>query len=132
MAEAWLNQGCGEVFEAHSAGLEPGRLNPTVVEAMSEVGIDISHKQPQHVFDVIKSGKAFAYGIAVCDQARGEKCPIFPGVARRLDWSFPDPSQFSGTPDELLGQVRSVRDSIHAKIEDWCAEVCPRESTHGL
>src|SRR5213592_2061839 len=68
MAEAFLNQLCGEQFEAHSAGLEPGKLNPIVVEAMQEIGIDISANQTKAVFDMLKSGKSFAYVITVCDE----------------------------------------------------------------
>ena len=56
MAEAWFNSICGEFFEAQSAGLEPGTLNPLAVEVMHEVGIDISKKKTQAVFDVFKSG----------------------------------------------------------------------------
>jgi arsenate reductase len=57
MAEAFLNKICGEFFQAESAGLEPGTLNPYVVEALQEVGIDISGKQTQAVFDVFRSGR---------------------------------------------------------------------------
>jgi arsenate reductase len=124
MAEAFLNQMCGEFFEAHSAGLEPGKLNPTVVEAMQEIGIDISGNQTKAVFDIIKSGQMFAYVITVCDEASAERCPIFPGVTTRLHWSFPDPSVFQGAREEKLGQTREVRDAIKEKIEQWCAEVC--------
>src|SRR5438552_1787105 len=72
MAEAFLNEICGNHFEARSAGLEPGKLNLLAVEAMREIGIDISHKQTQSVFDVFKSGPAaagFAYVITVCDES---------------------------------------------------------------
>ena len=124
MAEAFLNQVCGEYFEASSAGLEPGRLNPVVVEAMREVGIDISANQTKAVFDVFKSGKMFAYVITVCDEASAERCPIFPGVTTRLHWSFPDPSSFRGSAEEKLLFTRKVRDEIKAKIENWCAEMC--------
>ena len=124
MAEAWLNKICGESFAAHSAGLEPGKLNPLAVEAMREIGIDISTKKTQAVFDVFKSGRLFAYVITVCDEASAEKCPIFPGPTKRLHWSFPDPSQVRGTGEEKLAQVRAIRDAIRAKIEDWCAQVC--------
>jgi arsenate reductase (thioredoxin) len=124
MAEAFLNQICGEEFEVHSAGLEPGKLNPIVVEAMQEVGIDISGNKTKAVFDYIKSGKIFAYVITVCDEASAERCPIFPGVTTRLHWSFPDPSSFTGTPEEKLAKTCEVRDTIKAKIENWCAEVC--------
>jgi arsenate reductase (thioredoxin) len=125
MAEAFLSQVCGMEFEAHSAGLEPGKLNPIVVEAMQEVGIDISANQTKAVFDMFKSGKIFAYVITVCDEASAERCPIFPGVTQRLHWSFPDPSAIQGTPEEKLAGTRKIRDTIKAKIEAWCAEVCP-------
>src|SRR5436853_4625987 len=96
MAEAFLNQICGSEFEAQSAGLEPGKLNPIVVEAMQEIGIDISRNRTKAVSDIRKSGKSFAYVITVCDEASAERCPIFPGVTTRLHWSFPDPSALSG------------------------------------
>src|SRR5450755_2144879 len=106
MVEAFLNQLCGEEFEAHSAGIEPGKLNPIVVAAMQEVGVDISGNQTKAVFDFIKSGKMFAYVITVCDEAGAVRCPIFPGVTTRLHWSFPDPSKFQGTHEEKLEQTR--------------------------
>ncbi|MEY2465713.1 MAG: hypothetical protein QOD03_234 [Verrucomicrobiota bacterium] len=124
MAEAFLNQICGSEFEAQSAGIEPGRLNPIVVEAMREIGIDISGNPTKAVFDMIKSGQNFAYVITVCDETSAERCPIFPGVTTRLHWGFPDPSSFQGSPAEKLTRTREVRDTIKAKIEQWCAEVC--------
>ena len=129
MAEAFLNQVCGQEFEAYSAGLEPGKLNPTVVEAMQEIGIDISANQTKAVFDMVRSGKNFAYVITVCDEASAERCPIFPGVTTRLHWSFSDPSAFQGSPEAKLEQTRLVRDVIKAKIEAWCAEICPALSS---
>ncbi|HEY3931523.1 MAG TPA: arsenate reductase ArsC [Verrucomicrobiae bacterium] len=122
MAEAFLNQICGDEFEAHSAGLEPGKLNPTVVEAMQEVGIDISGNKTKSVSEFLKSNKLFSHVITVCDEASAERCPIFPGVTTRLHWSFPDPSAFQGV--EKLAKTREVRDAIKEKIEQWCAEVC--------
>src|SRR5215468_8611596 len=80
MAEAFLNQQCAGEFEASSAGLELGKLNPIVVEAMQEIGIDISRNQTKAVFDMYKSGKTFAYVITVCDETSAERCPIYPGV----------------------------------------------------
>ena len=124
MAEAFLKRTCGDVFEAHSAGLEPGTLNPVVVEAMREVDIDISGNPTRSVFDMFKSGLMFSYVITVCDETSAERCPIFPGITRRLHWSFPDPSGFQGTPAEKLARTREVRDLIKAKIESWCGEVC--------
>ena len=129
MAEAWLNHICGESFVAQSAGLEPGILSPLAVKAMAEVGIDISAKKPQAVFDVLESGQLFSHIITVCDEASAEKCPVFPGSGKRLHWNFPDPSQVTGTADEKLAQVREIRDAIRNKVESWCAEVC--EPTRG-
>ena len=129
MAEEFLKQSCGNEFEVHSAGLEPGKLNPIVVEAMQEIGIDISGNPTKAVWDFIKSGKAFAYVITVCDETSAERCPIFPGVTTRLHWSFPDPSGFPGTHEEKLTKTREVRDTIKRKIEQWCEEVCPACST---
>ena len=128
MAEAFLNDICGDHFEAHSAGLEPGTLNPIAVEAMREVGIDISHKGTESVFDVFKSGELFAYVIAVCDETSAERCPIFPGVTTRLHWSFPDPAALTGTHKERLAGTREIRDQIRERIEMWCDEMCAVES----
>ena len=128
MAGAFLNNICGGHFEAHSAGLEPGKLNPLAVEAMREIGIDISHKQTQSVFDVFKSGELFAYVITVCDESNAQRCPIFSGVTRRLHWSFPDPSVLSGTREERLAGTRKIRDQIRARIEMWCDEMCAVET----
>src|SRR5438477_705338 len=124
MAEAWLNHASKEFFEAQSAGLEPGTLNPLAVKVMAEVGIDISNKKTQAVFDVFKSDQLFAYVITVCDETSAEKCPIFPGPATRLHWTFPDPSEAQGSETAKLEQVRIIRDEIRAKIEQWCEEVC--------
>jgi arsenate reductase (thioredoxin) len=129
MAEAWLNHTCGDFFEAQSAGLEPGTINPLVVQAMGEEGINLSGKKTQRVFDVWKSGQMVQYVITVCSDAEAKGCPIFPGVTTRLHWPFPDPSQLTGTQDEKLRQVRNIRDRIRARIEEWCEEVCPREVT---
>ncbi|HEV2320306.1 MAG TPA: arsenate reductase ArsC [Verrucomicrobiae bacterium] len=124
MAEAFLNQICGERFEAHSAGLEPGKLNPVVVEAMREIGIDISGNKTKAVFDIFKSGKTFQYVITVCDETSAERCPIFPGITRRLHWSFPDPSAIQGTTQQKLERTREIRDMIKARVEAWCEEFC--------
>jgi arsenate reductase (thioredoxin) len=124
MAEAFLNQICSEEFEAHSAGIEPGKLNPIVVEAMQEVGIDISGNETKSVSEFLKSNKLFSHVITVCDETSAERCPIFPGVTTRLHWGFPDPSAFQGSHEDKLEQVREVRDAIKQQIENWCAEVC--------
>ena len=119
MAEAFLNQLAGDRFEAESAGMKPGILNPIVVEAMNEIGIDISNNQTKGVFKFFKNGRLFNYVITVCDAATAERCPIFPGVTSRLYWSFEDPSSFTGTNEEKLFKTRLVRDSIKAEVENF-------------
>ncbi len=120
MAEAWLNHFCGERFEAESAGLSPGTLNPLAVKVMQEVGIDISHKKTQAAADLVKAGKMYAYVVTVCDESSAEQCPVFPGGAKRLHWGFPDPSVLTGTEEKKLAETRKIRDLIKAKIENWC------------
>jgi arsenate reductase len=124
MAEAFLNKICRDYFEAHSAGLEPGQLNPLAVRVMREVGIDISGKKTQAVFDVFKSGQFFPYVITVCDESEVAQCPIFPGVTTRLHWSFPDPSRLTGTYEQRLQGTRKIRDDIRDRVETWCDEMC--------
>jgi arsenate reductase len=116
MAEAFLNHLAGESFEASSAGLEKGTLNPLAVEAMKEVGIDISGNQTKDVFDFFTRGLRFNYVITVCDAANSERCPIFPGALSTLHWSFADPSSLSGTHEEKLEMTRKVRDEIRNEI----------------
>ena len=125
IAAALLNEMCGDHFEAHSAGLEPGVLNPLAVEALQNRGIDISRNKTQSVFDVWKSAQhIFAFVITVCSESEAGGCPIFPGVTTRLHWSFPDPAKFAGTHEERLEQTRRVVDQIEAKIDSFCEEHC--------
>lgn len=122
MAEAFLNHYDGQCLIAESAGLEAGKLNPNAVKVMQEVGIDISQKGTQEVFDLFKQGRLFQAVITVCDEASAEGCPVFPGVVRRLGWSFPDPSTFTGTDDEILEQTRQVRDQIKEAVLTFIEE----------
>lgn len=120
MAEAFLNSLAGDRFEAYSAGLDPGVLNPLAVEVMKETGIDISQNQTKSVFDLFKKGELFPYVVTVCDAASAETCPIFPGlVTKTIHWSFEDPASFTGAHEERLEQTRKVRDEIRRTIEEW-------------
>ena len=125
MAEAWMNRLCGDRFEAESAGLEPGALNPLAVAVMKEVGIDISHKATRSVLDVLKAGTLFSWVITVCDESAAEACPIFPGPAKRVHLSLTDPSRVEGTEEEKLARVRVIRDSIRKAVEDFCRQEHP-------
>jgi arsenate reductase len=127
MAEGLLNAMCPEHFAAESAGMEPGELNPHAVEAMREIGIDISGAETKGVFDLFKSGRLYRHVIAVCDTATAERCPVFPGLVERHQWSFPDPAAVRGSDEERLAVMREVRDMIKAEVEKWCAERCTTE-----
>lgn len=122
IAEAFLNALAGDEFEAESAGFEPEEINPLAVKAMAEIGIDISSHKPKAVFDLIKKGSFYAYVITVCDESSAERCPIFPGVTRRIHWSFEDPAGFAGSEEEKLAKTRIIRDEIKMKVEDFIAE----------
>lgn len=123
MAEAFLNNHGGGRFHVESAGLEPGALNPVVVEAMKEKGIDISQNSTDSVFGFFKQGRMYDYVVTVCDKEAAERCPVFPGITKRLHWGFPDPSGLTGTPEEKLAATRVIRDQIEKQILDWLAEL---------
>ncbi len=122
MAEAFLNEYGKGRFGAESAGIEPGKLNPVVVQVMLEVGIDLSKKGTKGVFDLFKQGKSYDAVITVCDAASAERCPVFPGKVKRLAWSFKDPSSFKGSPEEVLNKTREIRDEIKNAILDFIKE----------
>jgi arsenate reductase len=124
MAEAFVNAECAGTLQAYSAGLEPGSLNPNVVEAMREIGYDISGNPTQGVNDADVRERAYDYVVTVCDEASAQTCPIYPTQGERLQWSFADPSSFRGTRDEVLARVREVRDEIAARVRVWCVETC--------
>jgi len=112
MAEAYLKKFGGDKFHAESAGLEPGKLNPLAVEVLKEDGIDISLNQTKSVFEMAEQGRAFNYVITVCDPEASDRCPVFPGLHKKINWSFADPSAFRGTHEEKLAVTRAVRDQI--------------------
>ncbi len=119
MAEAYLEAFAGGKFDVESAGFEPGILNPLVIEAMKEDGIDISANRTKSVFELYKEGRTYNFVITVCDQAESEKCPIFPGMVTKVNWSFPDPSKLQGSDEEKMVRVREIRDSIKNKINQF-------------
>ena len=122
MAEAFLNKHGEGKYKAESAGLEPGKLNPNVVKVMQEVGIDLSKKGTQGVFDLFRKGALYNAVVTVCDEASAEQCPIFPGKVKRIAWSFEDPSAFKGTEEDVLQHTREIRDDIEVAIQDFIRE----------
>ena len=116
MAEAYLRRYGEKRFVVESAGLEPGTINPLVVEVMKEEGIDLSGRQTNSVHDFHEQGRRYDYVITVCSKDAAERCPIFPGEGRRLHWPFEDPSRAEGTKEQKLLQVRWIRDQIRRRV----------------
>ena len=123
MTEEYLRLLGGPSVAVESAGLEPGTLNPVVVELLKEDGIDITGKETRSVFDLHAAGRTFDYVIAVCDPEAAERCPIFPAEKKRLHWPFPDPSQAEGSLEEKLAYVRPIRDRIKAQVQEFLDEI---------
>jgi arsenate reductase len=106
-----------DLIEPHSAGVEPGVMNPRAVKSMAEIGIDISGGTPKTIESL--GHIAFDYVITLCDHAN-ESCPLFPGKTKRLHWGFEDPPKLAenaATDDEALIHYRRVRDEIKAFID---------------
>jgi len=123
MTEEYLRLLGGPSISVESAGLEPGTLNPVVVELLKEDGIDITGKETRSVFDLHAAGRTFDYVIAVCDPEAAERCPIFPAEKKRLHWPFPDPSRATGTMEEKLAYTRPIRDRIKAQVQEFLDEI---------
>ena len=122
MAEGLLRYEGGNLFEVVSAGVNPTRVRPEAIEAMREIGIDISTHRSKSV-DEFK-GEQFDYVITVCDNAN-EHCPIFPGQTKRLHWSFEDPAAAEGDEPTRLAVFRRVRDEIHERLRTFITKSDP-------
>lgn len=120
MAEAYANKFGRGSLQAESAGLDPRPVLPDIVDVMHEEGIDVSGHRPRSVFDLYRQGKMYDVVVTVCDDLEESACPIFPGIARREHWPFPDPSKVQGeSVDERKTKVRAIRDAVKAKIREW-------------
>ncbi len=116
MAAAFLKRMGGEAFAVESAGLSPTSVNPLVVEAMAEKGIDLSGATTQSAFDLFRQGRLFEYVITVCDESSEKQCPVFPGVVHREHWPFEDPAALEGAHAHRLAGVRLIRDRIEEAV----------------
>ena len=115
MAEGLLRGMAGDRFEPFSAGTEATHVRPGAIEAMGEIGIDISGQRSETLDRYL--GEPFDYVVTVCDDAN-EACPVLPGARERLHWSFEDPSRAKGSEGERLEKFREVRDEIEARIRE--------------
>ncbi len=123
IAETFLKSLAGDRFEVESAGLEPTALNPLVIEVMKEAGYDLSKNRADSVFAFFKEGRLYDYVITVCDKETEERCPLFPGLRKRLHWPFRDPENVKGTQEEKLQQIREIRDEIKTRLQEWIKEI---------
>jgi len=116
MAEGLLRHIAGDSFDVESAGVEPGHVRPQGIEAMREIGIDISGHRSKSVDEF--TGQEFDYVITVCDNAN-ERCPVFPGKTQRLHWSFDDPAAAQGDEAARLAVFRRIRDEIENRLREF-------------
>lgn len=113
MAEGLVNHFLAGKAKAFSAGVRPKVVNPRAIQAMGELGIDISGHRSKSVDEL--TGEKFDLVITVCDRAAGE-CPIFPGDTKVMHMGFPDPAKATGTEDEVMAVFRQVRDDMRASL----------------
>ncbi len=121
MAEAFLRHYGQEKIDAYSAGLEHQGINPYTERVMAEIGISMEGQRSKNLVEYL-GREHFSYLITVCSKAE-EQCPsTFPGVSRRLNWSFEDPAAAEGDDQAKLAKFRAVRDQIEEKIKLWVGE----------
>jgi arsenate reductase (thioredoxin) len=128
IAEGLLRSFASEQMEVFSAGSKPSVVNPYAIQAMAEVGIDISQQRSKHLKEYLNH--SFDYVITVCDQA-AETCPIFPGKVQRIHWSFPDPAAAEGDEADKMASFRSVRDALATQFKAWATEVTTHAPAQG-
>lgn len=122
MAEGLLRQLGGGSFEVTSAGIKPTQVRTEAIQVMKEIGIDISQHVSKDVDRFVANN--FDYVITVCDNAN-ENCPVFPGRAERIHWSFEDPAQVQGDETTRLSAFRIIRDEIKHQLEAFIASATP-------
>lgn len=116
MAEGLLRHLSANGVETLSAGTQPSTVNPLAIEAMREIGVDISRHRSKPVGEFEE--QRFDTVITVCDRA-AEHCPVFPGAPERIHWGLPDPAALNGTHDEKLAAFRNVRDDLERRLRGF-------------
>ena len=116
MAEGILRSIAGDRFDVESAGTMATFVRPQAIAVMREVGIDLSNHRSKCLDEFLD--QHFDYIITVCDNA-SQTCPVFPGNATRILWSFDDPAEAKGSEEEVIAVFRRVRDEIEVKLSDF-------------
>jgi len=120
MAEGILRAAAEDILEVHSAGSKPaGFVHPFAVQALAEIGIDISHHRSKGVQEYLNQDIETV--ITVCGKV-DQVCPQFPGQVNRYHWSFDDPVRAIGTAEDRMEVFRKVRDEIKAKFQAYALE----------
>lgn len=114
MAEGLINRFLGDKWDAFSAGTSPaGYVHPLAIQAMAELGIDISQSRSKSVKEF--KGASFDVVITVCDNA-AKNCPLWLGKGKVAHIAFPDPAAVEGDEQERLVIFRRVRDDIRERV----------------
>ena len=122
MAEAFLRKYADDRYEAHSAGLEPGEINPFTIQVMEEIGISLAGHRSKSVGEYL-GREHFSYLFTVCSDAE-KNCPrTFLTSGLHSHWDFEDPATFEGSDQEKLLKFREIRDQIDTRIKNWITEV---------
>jgi arsenate reductase len=124
MAEGLLRDLASDRFEVFSAGTRPTVVNPLAIKVMAERGLDLSHNRSKHMNEFLS--QPLDSVITVCDDA-AEACPVFPGRAERIHWSFPDPAAAQGDEAARLAVFRATRDAIEARLRTWVASAAAQQ-----
>lgn len=129
MPEAFLRDFAGDRFEVMRAGYEPSEMvSPDAIEAMREMGIDISGQRPKKADEFL--GQRISYVVTLCDRQKERSCPIFAGALWHVTWPLDDP--LTVEPRERQRVVRQVRDEIRKCVVDFVSEPCGRLCTERL
>lgn len=120
IAHGYLQKFAGDKAKVYSAGVETHGVNPRAISIMAEDGIDISSHTSKNVLEY--NGIDFDIILTVCDNAR-ERCPYFPGDAKRFHFNFPDPAKATGSEEEIMQVFREVRDLIRS----YCADLVEQQ-----
>ena len=117
MAEGILRHAAGDLFEVYSAGSKPaGYVHPSAIEALKELGIDISAHESKHLDQFLDAGITTV--ITVCDHAN-DACPMFPGQVQRIHWGFEDPPKAQREGESEMDAFRRIRDEIKRTFEAY-------------
>ena len=130
IAEGIARALAGDRLTVQSAGSAPSRVHPLAIEALAEIGIDISHQRSKAIAEIDEIDRATVDTvITLCSE---EVCPVYLGTARRLHWPLPDPAGHAESEAASLERFRSVRDELARRIERFLRDEGVLDRAAGL